>query len=79
VSVSGGDRVRLNEHRSRVFGAAGGEVAYLCECGDVGCLVAVRLTREEYARRRPGVILAPGHEPQRAQLRAVRPLAQAAP
>jgi hypothetical protein len=68
----GHDRVRLNEHRSRVFGDGGRDIAFLCECVDPRCRVTVRLTREQYARRRPGVILAPGHEPQRAQLHEVR-------
>lgn len=57
------DRITLNEHRNLVFGEDGRQVAFLCECADADCRAAVRLTRAEYGRLRPGVVLAPGHEP----------------
>jgi hypothetical protein len=51
----------MNEHRYSIFGATGGPIVFICECEDPNCYRAVPLTRAEYARRRPGLILAPGH------------------
>jgi hypothetical protein len=51
----------MNEHRYAIFGATGGLIVFICECEDPNCYRAVPLTRAEYARRRPGLILAPGH------------------
>jgi hypothetical protein len=58
-----GDRFTMNEHRQLVFGADGGLIVFLCECGDPDCFSSVQLTRAEYARLRPGAILAPDHSP----------------
>jgi hypothetical protein len=56
------DRAKLNEHRRHVFGEDGRLVVFLCECVEPGCLASVPLTREEYDRVRPSVVLASGHE-----------------
>jgi hypothetical protein len=57
------DRFTMNEHRQLVFGAEGGPIVFLCECGDPDGFGSVQLTRVEYAALRPGPILAPGHSP----------------
>jgi hypothetical protein len=55
-------RQSMNEHRRRLFGDAGRPLALLCECADPDCRETVMLEVDEYDARRPGPILAPGHE-----------------
>jgi hypothetical protein len=41
------------------------DVAFLCECGDVGCEKCVPMTAAEYEelpREPPGLALSPGHD-----------------
>lgn len=43
----------------------GDDVAFLCECGDVGCEKCVPMTAAEYEElphEPPGLALAPGHD-----------------
>jgi hypothetical protein len=57
-------RQSSNAFRATVFGADDRTrlIAFVCECGQDGCSRTVALTAEEYARRRPGLILHESHD-----------------
>lgn len=51
----------LNADRRRVFGAAGRQLALVCECADGECRRTILMTPEEYDALRPQLVLHPGH------------------
>jgi hypothetical protein len=52
----------VNEQRRQLFGHPDRLIAFVCECSDGACTDAVVLTAEQYDARRPGAVVAEGHE-----------------
>lgn len=65
------DRLRLNEHRRRVFADSDAPIVFLCECSDPACLAGVPLTPDAYDERRPGPVVAASHRAPQHELQLV--------